>query len=80
MGSRGKPPAWRCRHNYPILVESVQGGKRARCLGCGQAGPVGPDAQQARADLLICVRHDTSDPLRPKNVLPLHLRPLRPGV
>ena len=47
MGSRGNPPAWRCRHNYPIVVESVEGGKRARCLGCEQAGPVGPDAQEA---------------------------------
>jgi hypothetical protein len=47
MGSRGKPMAWRCRHKYPIVVESVEGGKRARCLGCGQAGPVWPDAQEA---------------------------------
>ena len=48
MGSRVKLPAWRCRHDYPVVVESVEGGKRARCLGCGQAGPpVGPDAQGA---------------------------------
>ena len=47
MGSRQKPLAWRCRHNYPIVVESVQGGKRGRCLGCEQAGPAQPDAQAA---------------------------------
>ena len=47
MGSRGKPLAWQCRHNYPIVVESVEGGKRARCLGCVQAGPVRSAAQEA---------------------------------
>jgi hypothetical protein len=47
MRSRGKPLAWRCRYNYPILVEGVEGGKRARCLGCEQAGPTQPDAQEA---------------------------------
>ena len=45
--AREKPNTWWCGHNYPILVESVQGGKRARCLGCEHAGPVQPDAQEA---------------------------------
>lgn len=31
---------WRCRHLYPISVEGVGRGKRARCLGCGEVGPV----------------------------------------
>jgi hypothetical protein len=54
MESRAKPLAWRCRHNYPIVVESVEGGKRAWCLGCGQAGlPVGPDAQKAMRALIV---------------------------
>ena len=47
MGSRVKLPAWRCRHDYPIVVESVEGGKRARCLGCEQAGPARPDPREA---------------------------------
>jgi hypothetical protein len=51
MGSRGKPLAWRCRHNYPIVVESVEGGKRARCLGCEQVGPERPDVREAKRAL-----------------------------
>lgn len=51
MGSRGKPLAWRCSHNYPIVVESVEGGKRARCLGCEQAGPARSDPREAKRAL-----------------------------
>jgi hypothetical protein len=35
-----RPTTWRCRHLYPILVEGTGLGKRARCLGCGEVGPV----------------------------------------
>ena len=35
-----RPTTWRCRHLYPILVEDPGPGKRARCLGCGEVGPV----------------------------------------
>jgi hypothetical protein len=37
---RERPAAWRCRHLYPISVEGAGGAKRARCLGCGEVGPV----------------------------------------
>jgi hypothetical protein len=40
--------SWRCGHHYPIVVETTEGGKkRARCLGCEQAGPVRVDAPGA---------------------------------
>ena len=51
MGSRGKLSAKPCRHNYPIVVESVEGGKRARCLGCEQAGPARLAALEAKRAL-----------------------------
>ena len=51
MGSRGKLSARPCRHNYPIVVESVEGGKRARCLGCEQTGPARPDPREAKRAL-----------------------------
>ncbi|HSK98956.1 MAG TPA: hypothetical protein VK869_01340 [Rubrobacteraceae bacterium] len=38
---------WQCGHHYPIVVEIMPGGKRARCLGCGQAGPVLADSPGA---------------------------------
>jgi hypothetical protein len=44
METRENPVAWRCGHRYPIVVEGTWGAKRARCLACGEAGPVRPDA------------------------------------
>jgi hypothetical protein len=31
---------WRCGHISPVAVEEVEGGKIARCLVCGELGPV----------------------------------------
>jgi hypothetical protein len=31
---------WQCGHFSPVVVEVVEGGKRARCLLCGERGPV----------------------------------------
>ena len=31
--AREKPEIWRCAHHYPILVDRVEGGMQARCLG-----------------------------------------------
>jgi hypothetical protein len=42
-----KPTIWGCDHIYPILVERVEGGRRARCLRCGTGGPVRAAAEQA---------------------------------
>jgi hypothetical protein len=44
METREKPVAWRCAHRYPIVVEGAGGAKRARCLACGELGPVRADA------------------------------------
>jgi hypothetical protein len=52
------PPAWRCKHDYPILVLATESratesrGKRALCLGCKKLGPEGEDAEQARQRLV----------------------------
>lgn len=35
-----KSTTWRCRHAYPVLIETgPEGERRARCLGCGKLGP-----------------------------------------
>ncbi len=44
---RGKSTIWQCAHHYPILVDRVEGGMQARCLGCGTGGPARADAPQA---------------------------------
>jgi hypothetical protein len=46
---RGTAPTtiWRCEHLYPVVVERTERGKRARCLGCGQSGPVRADSSGA---------------------------------
>ena len=43
----------RCWHRgYPVVVGRVDGGRRtARCLGCGQIGPVRPSSAWALAAL-----------------------------
>ena len=50
--SREKPTIWGCAHHYPIVVERAEGGRRARCLGCGAGGPARADAEQALQALL----------------------------
>jgi hypothetical protein len=44
METREKPVAWRCGHQYPIMVEGTGGAKRAQCLACREIGPVRPNA------------------------------------
>jgi hypothetical protein len=46
---RGTAPTTirRCEHLYPVVVERTERGKRARCLGCGQSGPVRADSSGA---------------------------------
>ena len=48
---------WGCDHHGPILVEGAEGGKRARCLGCGTSGPVRADAEEAMLALRAEARH-----------------------
>ncbi len=42
----------RCGHGcYPVEVRPVEGGRSARCLGCGHTGPVRPSSAWALAAL-----------------------------
>ena len=54
---REKPTSWGCAHHYPILVERVEGGRLARCLGCGARGPARADAEQAMLALRAEARY-----------------------
>jgi hypothetical protein len=38
---------WKCGHFSPVLVEAVEGGKRAQCLLCGERGEVREGAEEA---------------------------------
>jgi hypothetical protein len=38
---------WQCGHYSPVVVEEVEGGKRARCLLCGERGPVCEGSEEA---------------------------------
>ena len=43
-----RPTGWRCGHFYPAMVEATgDGNRRARCLGCGKAGPTRAGAAEA---------------------------------
>ena len=44
METREKLVSWRCGHQYPIVVEGTGDSMGARCLACGEVGPVRPDA------------------------------------
>jgi hypothetical protein len=45
---RQRPTMWGCDHHYyPIEVLPTEGGKRARCLGCGAWGPVREGSEEA---------------------------------
>jgi len=61
-----KPTIWGCDHHYPIEVAPVEGGKRARCLGCRACGPVravGEDAMLAlRAEARYRERWEPNPP------------------
>ena len=45
--TREKPNAWGCGHPLPIEVVPLGDGRRARCLSCGEYGPVRPDSEGA---------------------------------
>ncbi len=50
MRRRNKTPMsiWRCRHLSPVVVDEIEGGKKsARCLVCGESGPVREGSQEA---------------------------------
>ena len=42
--ARKKPDVWGCGHPLPIEVVPLGDGRRARCLACGEYGPVRPDS------------------------------------
>jgi hypothetical protein len=48
---RKKWNAGGCAHARPVVVEPVPGGRVARCLVCGQTGPVRPTSARALAAL-----------------------------
>ena len=39
--------SWQCEHVSPVVVEEVVGGKSARCLLCGERGPVREGTKEA---------------------------------
>ncbi len=43
--------AGRCGHGSPVMVEPAPDGRKARCLLCGQSGPVRPSSREALAAL-----------------------------
>ena len=45
--ARKKPDVWGCWHPMPVEVVPFGEGQRARCLACGQCGPVRPDSEGA---------------------------------
>ncbi len=49
--ARKKPDVWGCEHPMPIEVVPFGAGRRARCLRCGQCGPVRPDSERALGTL-----------------------------
>ena len=54
---REKRTTWGCDHHAPIVVERAEGGKRARCLGCGTRGPVRAAAELAMLALRAEARY-----------------------
>ena len=52
--------ALRCGHGSPVVVEPAPGGRVARCLLCGNSGPVRPTSEGA----LAALRDEARRPLR----------------
>ncbi|HEV2744759.1 MAG TPA: hypothetical protein VGV91_16500 [Rubrobacter sp.] len=48
---RRKRGVKRCGHRSPVVVDAVPDGRAARCLVCGQSGPVRPSSEEALAAL-----------------------------
>jgi hypothetical protein len=38
---------WKCGHFSPVVIEEAEGGKIARCLLCGELGPVREGSEEA---------------------------------
>jgi hypothetical protein len=38
---------WKCGHISPVVIEEAEGGKIARCLLCGERGPVREGSEEA---------------------------------
>jgi hypothetical protein len=38
---------WQCGHYSPVVVEEVEGGKRASCLLCGERGAESEGSEEA---------------------------------
>jgi hypothetical protein len=59
---RTKTPVnfWECGHFSPVEVDELEGGKRARCLLCGERGPVRECSEEALGALreLARQRHE----------------------
>ena len=52
----------RCAHvGFPLEVERVEGGRAARCLGCGHRGPVRPSSEGAVAALRAGARRSSPE-------------------
>ncbi len=54
---RGKPDVRGRGHPPPTEVVPVGDGRRARCLGCGERGPVRPDPEGAMRALRDAAGH-----------------------
>lgn len=37
----------RCEHTSPVLIEEIEDGRIARCLACGESGPVHEKSEEA---------------------------------
>ncbi len=49
---RRKRGVERCGHGSPVVVDPVPDGRKARCLVCGQSGPVRQSSKGALAALV----------------------------
>jgi hypothetical protein len=54
---RERPNIWGCGHPLPIEVVPLGDGRRARCLRCGERGPVRRDPEGAMRALRDAAVH-----------------------
>ncbi len=57
MMSPERPNVRSCEHPLPIVVVPLGNGRQARCLRCGQCGPVRPDSEGAMRALKAAAGH-----------------------
>jgi hypothetical protein len=58
--ARESPMFWECDHHYPIevvRVSTLEGDRRARCLGCGACGPERAGSEEAMLALRAEARY-----------------------